>query len=98
MGLELGAGIADACVDLLRSPVLVGGQFRQVGPVTFASMDDVNAALAQFGQDFLNWSNRGARLGEVLAHFVYVAPLAAEVCLHVDDDRGAVFSGRRSLL
>src|SRR6185369_13214456 len=87
--LAAGTFVADADAvgaDLARAPALVVGQVGKVGAVALARVDDVEAFASHFFQELFNRSNRRPRQGEVVAHLVHVAALAAEIDLHVDDD------------
>src|SRR5206468_223974 len=54
------------------------------------SVDNVVAQLAHGGQHAADRLDRGAGQGDVVAHGIHVAALAAEVGLHVDDDERSV--------
>jgi hypothetical protein len=84
------SGIADPGADATRPPALVGGKVGQIRAMALARVDHVEAAGARRRQRRPNGLDRRARQREIVAHAIDVAPDAAEVGLHVDDDQRRV--------
>src|SRR5690606_34418249 len=87
-----GAVVTYARADLPRPPTLVRRQVREVGPMALAGMNDKEPELPHDTQQALDGRNTGAGQLDIVAHEVHVAPVAAEICLHVDDNKRSVLS------
>ena len=73
-----------------RSPALVGRQIGKIGAMAFAGVNDRVTLGPHRGEHSADRLDRRTGERQVVAHLVDIAPFAAEIGLHVDDDQRRV--------
>ena len=79
---------------MTRTPSLVGGQVREIGPVPLSRVKDGKTLRTKRGKDPLNGFDARSREGDVVAKEVDVSTSAAKIALHVDDDQRGVLTAK----
>lgn len=62
--------------------------------MALTGVNDGKPLLAHHPQHSLNRLDGGTGEGKVVAHLIDVAPLTAEIGLHIDNDQGRIFGAQ----